>query len=102
MNLEETTKTAAGLFITVLVASLVSAALGALFASVISLVSPDLVSDLFNREEGDRVLRYAAAVGMIWGLFIGAAVSCFASLLAVVVKVIRIRLEYRRDKEANQ
>ncbi len=47
------------------------------------------------------IVRYAFAVGMIWGVFIGAAVSGFACFLAVVIKILRIRLEYQKGREAN-
>lgn len=102
MKIEEIIKTAAKLFIAILIASLFSAGLGALFALVISLVSPEFVSNLFSQSAGDGVVRYAAAVGMIWGLFIGAAVSGFACFLAVVMKIIRVQLEGRKGKEGNE
>jgi hypothetical protein len=60
------------------------------------------VTNLFSHEAVKGVVRYAFAVGMIWGVFIGAAVSGFACFLAGVIKIFRIRFEYRKEHEANK
>ncbi|MHC4504617.1 MAG: hypothetical protein ACYTFI_15040 [Planctomycetota bacterium] len=75
-------------FLLILGAAVASAALGALFAAVIALLSPEFVSNLFQPETGNLV-RYAAAVGMIWGLFIGAAAMAFVLALAAIVQLLK-------------
>jgi hypothetical protein len=54
------------------------------------LVSPQFVSSLFARDAADSLVRYAAAVGMIWGIFLGTAVMGFCLLLVTIVQVARI------------
>ena len=102
MKSESTIRTAIGLFLMILVGALVSALLGGLFGALVALISPEFVSGLFHRAAEDALGRYAFAVGMIWGLFIGAIVSGFAALLAAVIKVVRVRLEYKRDHDASR
>jgi len=77
-------------FLYILVAALGSSALGGGFAALIALVSPEFVADFFPKAgaASDGVKRYAAAVGMVWGLFIGAAVMAFCLLLAVIHRII--------------
>lgn len=99
MNTENTTRGAVGFFAVILVGSLVAAVLGGGFGVLLATISPEFVSDLFGRQSEVGIVRYAFAVGMIWGLFIGAAVSGFACLLSVVIKILRIRLEYQKGKE---
>jgi hypothetical protein len=86
-------RSATGLFLIILGSSLLSAVLGGLFALLVALVSPEFVSNLFFMDQQDGVSRYAASVGLIFGLFIGAAVSGFACLLAVVLRLIRLRID---------
>ncbi len=100
MNTENAIKSAAGFFLVILVASLISAMLGGGFAGLIALISPEFVSGLFAKEAEHGVIRYSFAVGMIWGLFIGAAVSGFACFLAAIIKIIRIHLQYKKDRES--
>lgn len=92
-------KTAAGFFLVILLGALLSSFLGGLFAWIIAAISPEFVSGLFSlaKEEGS-VGRYAITVGMIWGLFIGAAVSGFACLLSTLLKLIRLRIEHSTPK----
>lgn len=82
-------KTAIQLFGVVLGGALVSAILGGLFAMVIGMVSPEFVSDLFGVKDGVSISRYAFSVGMIWGLFIGAAVGGFACGLSVLLRILK-------------
>lgn len=89
-------KSAIAYFLLVLVGSLLASVLGGAFGAVVAAISPAMVTDLFSLQPADgSVLRYAFSVGMIWGLFVGVAVSCFACLLAAVVKMIRLRIEHR-------
>ena len=66
-------------FFYIVAAGLGSALLGGAFAVVISLLSPEFVGELFCRS-AEHIMRYAAAVGMVWGLFIGAGAMAFSIL----------------------
>jgi hypothetical protein len=91
-------KTTIGFFLVILLGSLLSSLLGGLFALLIATISPEFVSGLFSlTKEAGSVSRYAFTVGMIWGLFIGAAVSGFACLLSTILKLIRLRIEHRNQ-----
>lgn len=92
-------KTAVGFFLVVLLGSLLSSFLGGMFAWVVAAISPEFVSSLFSLSvDSGSVSRYAFSVGMIWGLFIGAAVSGFACLLSTLLKLIRLRIEHTNHK----
>lgn len=99
MNTENAIKTAVGFFAVVLVGALLAAFVGGTFGALVATISPEFVSSLFSDKAGAGVVRYAFAVGMIWGLFIGAAAAGFACFLAAVIKIIRIRLEHKNAKE---
>lgn len=74
--------------------------IGAGFAAVIASISPEFVQGLFDLKPDDgSVARYAASVGMIWGLFLGVAVSCFACVLTAVVRIFRLRVEHRVEEK---
>lgn len=77
-------------FLYIVGGALASAALGGLFASVVALISPEFVNTLFAREASGSLVRYAAAVGMIWGLFLGTAVMGFSLLLVTIIHVARV------------
>ncbi len=101
MNTENAIKSAVGFFLVILLGSLASSVLGGAFASLIAVISPEFVSELFGRETENGVVRYSLAVGMIWGVFIGAAVAGFASFLAAIIKIMRVRLEYRKSQDTS-
>ena len=65
---------------------------------VVAMVSPDFVSGLFWMKDGVDVVRYAFSVGMIWGLFIGAAVGGFACGLSVLLGLIKLRINLNSGK----
>ncbi len=91
-------RTAAGYFALILLGSLLAAALGGGFGVLVAKVSPEMVKGLFSlKPEDGSVARYAFSVGMIWGLFIGAAVSGFACLLTTLIKILRLRIEHRSN-----
>lgn len=102
MNAESTTKIAIGFFVTILVGALLSAVIGGLFGSLVATVSPDFVAELFRPQATHEIVRYAFAIGMIWGLFIGAAVSGFACFLAAVIKILKVQLDYRKERLSNK
>lgn len=98
---ENMIRAAAGYFLLVLFGSLLSAILGGAFGSLVATVSPEFVKGLFSlKPEDGSVARYAFSVGMIWGLFIGVAVSCFACLLTTALRIIRLRIEHRASQTA--
>ena len=73
--------------------ALASSALGGVFACLVALVSPEFVRTLFSPQAsaaGTSLVRYAAAVGMIWGIFLGTAVMAFSLLLVTLQAVARI------------
>jgi hypothetical protein len=85
-------------FVTIVVAAVVSAALGGLFACLIALVSPEFLEGLFSRRLEDPV-RYAVAWGLIAGLFLGAVVMCFCLFLTTVIHVANV---FKRKNEESK
>lgn len=77
-------------FLYVVAGALVSSALGGLFACAVAVISPEFVSTLFDHAARGSLVRYAAGVGMIWGLFLGTAVMGFSLLLVTLVQLARI------------
>ena len=68
-------------FLMILAAALLSAVIGGLFAAGVASLSPEFVSGLFGPQAKD-VVRYAAAVGAVWGIFLGAGGMAFALAVA--------------------
>ena len=85
-------------FFYVLGAAILSAVVGGIFASVIGLISPEFVKGLFSPPAGASLPRYAAAVGAIWGVFIGAGVMGFCLGLVTLVQIARLFAK-RRDAD---
>ena len=80
-------------FIYIVSGALASSVLGGIFACVVATISPEFVRNLFSPEAsaaGTSLVRYAAAVGMIWGIFLGTAVMAFSLLLVTLQGVARI------------
>jgi hypothetical protein len=78
-------------FLYIVAGALASSALGGLFACAVAVVSPEFVSTLFGRSAADgSLVRYAAGVGMIWGLFLGTAVMAFSLLLVTLIHIARL------------
>ena len=100
MSSDNIIKTTIGLFAIIVIGTLCAALLGGFFGAAVALISPEFVTNLFTLSATQGVVRYSFAVGMIWGLFIGGAASGFACFLASVIKILRIRFEYR-GKEAH-
>jgi len=98
MNTENAVKTAGGFFVIILIGALLAAVAGGAFGALVATISPEFVTGLFNKTAESGIVRYAVAVGMIWGVFIGAAVSGFACFLAAVIKMLRIRFEYQKER----
>jgi len=73
--------------------ALALAALGGIFACVVALISPEFVTSLFGFGAHGSLVRHAAGVGMIWGLFLGTAVMAFLLLLVTLIQVARIILK---------
>jgi len=102
MNTENSTKTALSFFGIILAGALLSALVGGGFGALVAVISPDFVKSLFCHNAENGLTRYAFAVGMIWGVFIGAAMSAFACFLAAVIKILRIRFEYQKNQEPSK
>jgi hypothetical protein len=93
MNAEDTHGTATKFVVIIFIGSVLAAVFGGLFGLIISVISPEFMNGISGQSALSDPSRFAFALGMIWGLFIGLAVSGFSCLLAVVIKIIRIRFE---------
>lgn len=100
MNTENAAKTAIGFLVIIVIGSIVSSILGGIFAATIATISPEFVSGLFSKASAEGIIRYSFAIGMIWGIFIGAAASGFACFLAAIIKILKIRFEYKKVPES--
>lgn len=67
--------------------ALTSSIIGGLFALLVAVVSPDFVKGLFSSAAGANLQRYAAAVGMIWEIFLGTAAMAFSLMLVTAVQL---------------
>jgi hypothetical protein len=83
-------------FLCILLAALGSAAVGGIFAALVALISPEFVKGLFSVAPDASLARYAAAVGMVWGVFIGAAAMGFSLGLVTLLQVAKV---FRRKSE---
>jgi hypothetical protein len=89
-------------FLYVLGAALLSAAMGGGFAFLVALISPEFVKELFVTSADAAALpRYAAAVGMIWGVFIGAAVMGFCLGLVTLVQIAKVFTKKKSEDETH-
>jgi hypothetical protein len=84
-------------FVSIVCGALASSAVGGLFACVVALISPEFVGTLFGRDAGGSLVRYAAGVGMIWGVFLGTVAMAFSLLLVTLVHIARV---IRKKSEA--
>ena len=83
-------------FFFILGAALASSVMGAVFAVIVTLVSPEFVSGLLFHGSGS-LTRYAAAVGMIWGLFLGAGSMAFCLGVAAISNWFRPKDKTEKD-----
>jgi hypothetical protein len=77
-------------FVYIVCGALASSVIGGIFACVVAFVSPEFVSSLFGREVSGSLVRYAAGVGMIWGIFLGTAAMAFSLLLVTLIHIARV------------
>jgi hypothetical protein len=77
-------------FVYIVCGALASSAVGGLFACVVALISPEFVGTLFGRDAGGSLVRYAAGVGMIWGVFLGTVAMAFSLLLVTLIHIARV------------
>jgi uncharacterized membrane protein len=75
-------------FLLILAAALLSAVIGGLFGAGIAALSPEFVAGLFHPKI-ESVVRYAAAVGAVWGVFIGAGAMAFVLVVAAIANWFR-------------
>ena len=79
-------------------AAILASLIGGLFAALVATISPEFVKNLFMPEEGASLTRYAAAVGAIWGVFIGTGVMGFCLGLVTLVQIVRF-FTWRKSNE---
>lgn len=89
-------------FLYIVTAALGSALLGGAFACLVALVSPEFVRTLFAAPRDADPMGYAAAAGMIWGVFLGAAAMTFCLFLATVQHVAGLFLKKHEAAEAEE
>jgi hypothetical protein len=77
-------------FVCIVCGALASSAVGGLFACVVALISPEFVSTLFGGHSRGSLVRYAAGVGMIWGVFLGTVAMAFSLLLVTLIHIARV------------
>ena len=75
-------------FLFILGAALVSSALGGIFGALVAVISPEFVEGFLSPASGSLV-RYAAVLGMIWGIFIGAAAMGFCLFISAIANWFR-------------
>ena len=83
-------------FLIVLCSGVASAVVGAFFGLMLAVIAPELVQDLFS--PSGSVLRYAAGVGMVFGLFIGTGVMGFCMLIGAFISWSRERKRGEQEK----
>lgn len=85
-------------FLYVLGAAILASLVGGLFAALVATISPEFVKGLFMPQEGASLTRYAAAVGAIWGVFIGTGVMGFCLGLVTLVQIARFFTKKKPDE----
>ncbi len=85
-------------FLSIVGAALGSSILGGLFGCIVAVVSPEFVKSLTAPPDTGSLVRYAAGLGMIWGLFLGTAVMGFSLLIAAVVRLTKA-LDANRSRD---
>ena len=86
-------------FFYVLGAAILSSVVGGVFASLVALISPEFVKSLFSPPAGSSLPRYAAAVGAIWGVFIGSGVMGFCIGLVTLVQIAGVLTKKKLDDD---
>lgn len=85
-------------FLSIVGAALGSSIAGGVFGCVVAVVSPEFVKSLTAPPEAGSLVRYAAGLGMVWGLFLGTAVMAFSLLIAAVVRLTKA-LDANRSRD---
>jgi hypothetical protein len=88
-------------FFFVLGAAILTSIVGGVFASVVALISPEFVKGLFSPPDGTSLPRYAAAVGAIWGVFLGAGVMGFCLGLMTLVQIAKVFTKKKGDDDSH-
>ena len=71
-------------FVQIMIAALGSSIAGGLFGSLIGWLSPEFIDQLTRPQPILQPVRFAAATGLVAGLFIGAATMGFGLLVAAL------------------
>ncbi len=87
-------------FLYVLGAAILAAIVGGAFAAILGLISPEFVKGLFALPDGTSLPRYAAAVGAVWGVFIGTGVMGFCLGLVTLVQIAKIVTQKKGDADS--
>ncbi len=77
-------------FLYIVGAALLSAMLGGVFAAGVAWTSPEFVKGWFMPPSGSDPVRFAATLGMIWGLFLGTGVMGFCILVTTLVTIVKL------------
>lgn len=75
INSENAVKAAIVFFVIILVGALISSIIGGVFGALVATISPEFAKELFSSKAEQGIVRYVLAIGMILGVFIGAAAS---------------------------
>ena len=86
-------------FIYIVAGALAASIIGGVFACIVAMVSPEFVASLFARPANGAIMRYAAGVGMIWGIFLGTAAMAFSLLLTTLIHVARLIKKKSEESE---
>ncbi|HEX8371855.1 MAG TPA: hypothetical protein VF585_03675 [Chthoniobacterales bacterium] len=76
-------------FLAIVGAALGSAVLGGMFAAAVAFISPEFVRSWFMTTQNDPI-RFAAGLGMIWGLFLGTGVMGFCIAVTTLVTIVKL------------
>ncbi len=88
-------------FLYVLAAAILASIVGGAFAAIVALISPEFVKGLFSPPDGTSLPRYAAAVGAVWGVFIGTGVMGFCLGLVTLVQIAKVVTEKKGDADSH-
>jgi len=89
-------------FLYMLGAAISASVIGGIFASIVAMISPDFVKRLFSVPDPTPITPYAAAVGAIWGVFIGAGVMGFCLGLVTLVQIAKIVAKKKGDDDSRE
>lgn len=84
-------------FLYIVGAALLSSVLGGVFAAGVAWISPEFVKGWFMPPTGSDPVRFAAAPGMIWVLFLGTGVMGFCILVTTLTTIVKLLKKKTED-----